>query len=173
MADSTYTSGNYIWNGKAWVTKDATTGAMLPSGVQPGTYDESGNYVPIAMGTGKNAATNTTANILRGNYNNWKETYFPVLQDMLGQTTYSDPSIVGEETAKATQQVNNAYQVANTNTDNTMARYGLTADPSTKSNSALAQVAAQVGAQNQTRQYLADRDRSIMTGMPSPVSSSS
>lgn len=167
------TYGDYTWTGTDWVKTDATTGIKTALGTQPGTYDENGNYVPIAMGIGKNAATNTTAAILRGNYQNWKETYFPVLQDMLGQTTYSNPGLVDEETAKATQQVDNAYQVANANTDNTMARYGLTTDPSTKSNSGLAQVAAQVGAQNQTRQYLADRDKSVMTGMPSAMSSSS
>lgn len=140
--------------------------------VTPGTYDETGTYIPLTMGTGKNAASNTTASILRGNYANWKETYFPVLQDMLNETTYANPGLVDEETAKATSQVAGAYNVARTGMQNTMARYGLTVDPSTEASTSLAEVAAKAGAQNQARQYLTDRDRSIMTGMPSPVSSS-
>lgn len=138
-----------------------------------GTYDETGTYIPLTMATGKNAASDTTAKILRGNYANWKEIYFPVLQDMLNSTTYANPGLVGEETAKATNQVTGAYTAARTGMQNTMARYGLTVDPSSEASADLAEVAAKVGAQNQTRQYLTDRDRSIMTGMPSPVASSS
>ena len=145
----------------------------LATKVTPGSFDETGTYVPITMGTGKNAASDTTAKILRGNYANWKEIYFPVLQDMLNSTTYANPGLVGEETAKATNQVTGAYTAARTGMQNTMARYGLTVDPSSEASADLAEVAAKVGAQNQTRQYLTDRDRSIMTGMPSPVASSS
>ena len=151
----------------------ATTTTSLAPRATPGTYDETGTYIPLTMATGKHAATDTTASILRGNYANWKETYFPVLQDMLNETTYANPGLVGEETAKATNQVTGAYTAARTGMQDTMARYGLTVDPSTEASTNLAEVAAKVGAQNETRQYLTDRDRSIMTGMPSPVPSSS
>ena len=170
------TYGDFTWDGKDWVQISSNASGRKVStslGVTPGTFDETGKYVPLAMGTGKNAATDTTARILRGNYANWKETYFPVLQDMLSETTYANPGLVGEETAKATNQVTGAYTAARTGMQDTMARYGLSVDPSTEASTNLAEVAAKVGAQNETRQYLTDRDRSIMTGMPSPVSSSS
>lgn len=164
--DGIYHDGNLPTTGLA--------GALAPAfgteaTAQPGTYDASGNYVPLTMGKGKAAAANTTAAILRGNYENWKSTYFPKLQQMIGETTYNDPSIVGEETAKASGQVASAFNTARTGAQNTMARYGLSVDQSTNDATDLAQVAATVGTQNQTRQYLADRDRSILAGTPRAV----
>jgi len=148
-------------------------GQILPSApsTAPGEYDPSGSYVPLTMATGAHAAADTTAAILRGNYDNWKNTYYPKLQEMINQTTYSNPGIVGLETAAATNQVTAAYDTAKTGVQNTMARYGLSVDPATNTATDLAQTAATVGAQNQTRQYLADRDRSIVAGTPRAVSS--
>ena len=48
----------------------ATTTTSLAPRATPGTYDETGTYIPLTMATGKHAATDTTASILRGNYAN-------------------------------------------------------------------------------------------------------
>jgi len=137
---------------------------------QAGTY-VNGVYQPLTMGTGRTAAANATAAVLRGNYDNWKSTYFPVLEGLLNETTYSNPDLVQKETAAATKQVAGAFGAARAGAENTMARYGMKQDPSTASATDLAEVAATVGAQNQTRMYLADRDRSIAMGTPRAVSS--
>lgn len=159
-------NGNY-YKSSAELAEEARQATIKK---QAGTY-VNGAYQPLVMGGGKAAAANATAAVLRGNYDNWKNTYFPVLEGLLNETTYNNPDLVQKETAAATKQVGGAFNAARTGAENTMARYGMKQDPSTAAATDLAEVAATVGAQNQTRMYLGDRDRSIAMGTPRAVSS--
>lgn len=152
------------------ITTANTLAPYVAAATGVNTADQNPSTGLITMGTGPHAAADTTAAILRSNYDNWKSMYFPQVSNLMDMTTYNNPGLVDQETTAATNQVNSSFDTARANQANDLARYGLSVDPAAARTTDLAQTAAVVGAKNNTRQYLSDRNRAIAVGgLPSAV----
>lgn len=133
-----------------------------------GKVDNRGIYHNLIMDGTKNQAANATAALTRAQYADWKERFFPKIEDLASMTTYANPELAQQETDKATQLTNSTFaNVANSQARN-VSRYGMTQTAEQQQATAdalsLDRAAAVVDAANNTNIYLKDRDRAIVAG---------
>lgn len=179
-------SGSYTWNYQtnSW---DIIPGQLPAPGSElrpgsPGTFDVNGNYNPLKMGTGSHAAADTTAAVLRGNYNEWKSKFFGkdnasgIIPQLVNQTTYANPGLVDQELSQGALRTNNAFNVASTNQAYQQQKYGMQQTTEQVQANALslnqAKSASNADAANRIRQKLYERNQSIASGgLPAAVAS--
>lgn len=122
---------------------------------------------PIVISAQGRAEDNLSA-ITRAEYDEWGKVYKPYEDRLMQQTTYNNPSLATDSTARAMGLSRSAYDAATRAYDTNLSRYGiaLNADEETARNTGigLRRTASMVDAANWTLQRLADRDREIMTG---------
>lgn len=120
---------------------------------------------------GKYAANDTWAWITRQQWNDYEQRFAPLEEQMIGMTTYSNPSIVGQEVQKASGAAVDAVRNYNDMGRQYMARYGMATDDRAEAQrnrlQGLTETASSVDAAARMRQTLMDQDRQIALGMAS------
>lgn len=106
--------------------------------------------------------------LTQAQYDSWKNTFYPVIEQMLGQSTYANPQIANEQISEAISSVNSRFNSAEGMRNRYASQYGLDIDPATQAeNSRISNVkrsAAVVDAANRIRQSLMERNKQIMEG---------
>lgn len=160
-------TGNYTWVADS---AGGTSGEWVKTTTEQtgGTYDTSGNYVPLVMGTGDHAASETTAEVLRGGYDTWKTKFFPKVEELMDMTTYNNPGLIGQQISDAQKAVTGSYTNVTGQQDRNLARYGManTARQQSAADSSmlLSQSTALVNAANSARTTQSDLDKLIAAG---------
>lgn len=136
--------------------------------VQQGTVNPTGAYTPLVMGTGENAASDAASAITRAKYEDWKNRFFPKVDELMNMTTYVNKNLVPTETANAFKITNETFDNVTAGQQRNLARYGMsqTAEQRAAQSDALSlgRAAAIVNAEDSTRLALKDRDRAIASG---------
>ena len=139
-------------------TEAATTGRVNPDGT----------YTPLVMDGGAHQASNAAATLTRAKYEDWTARFFPKVDELINMSTYMNPSLVESEINSAKGLTNQSFDNVTAGQNRNVARYGMTqtAEQQAAQDSALSlgRSAAVVGAENNTRLMLKDRDRAIATG---------
>ena len=135
---------------------------------------DNSTFIPLQMAGGDHAASDTTARLLRSQYDDWITTYFPKVDDLIQQTTYGNPDLMPKELDASQQQVDTAFNVAHANQAYQVGKYGMDQTSEARQgqqvSAGMAQATAEVDAANRTRQRLADRNQKIaLGGLPSAV----
>lgn len=108
-------------------------------------------------------ASDTYANLTRQQYQDWQNTYYPHLQQLMTQAT--DGSLMNQQLARVDQNQQQALSTATVGAANQAARYGATAMNNQQDNSSgLKAALATAGAKNGTREAQQDRELNILTG---------
>lgn len=116
---------------------------------------------------GSHYASDTYATLVREQYNDWLERYYPYMQK---QMDLSDNRLMTAQLNRVGPLAQQAQNGAQTGLDNQMARYGVNMPKNPQDNSrALAGTLAVAGAKNGIREAEQDRQLNILTGASSPL----
>lgn len=120
---------------------------------------------------GDKYASNTYAKLIREQYNDWLERYYPYIQK---QMDLSDHRLMNTQLGKVGTLAQHAQSGAETGVSNQLARYGVSpvgaSNPQFKDNSrSLNNALAIAGAKNGIREAEQDRQLNILTGASSPL----
>lgn len=162
-------SGGAITRSLGW---DPLGSTPTVSGQAPyaGSYDPSGNYVPIQP---VGSAQDMAAQILASEFSSWEQTFKPIESKMLNQSSLNNPNILPDAVNKATADTGTAYDAMSGAQQRKLAAQGVNASPAQQQASrrilSLSKAAAVAGAQNQARQGVATQDELIALGTaPNP-----
>lgn len=130
--------------------------------------DPLGIYGAFKGGTGgSHYASDTYAALVREQYNDWLERYYPYMQK---QMDLSDNRLMTAQLNRVGPLAQQAQNEAQTGLDNQMARYGVNMPKNPQDNSrALTGALAVAGAKNGIREAEQDRQLNILTGASSPL----
>ncbi len=117
----------------------------------------------------KTFASDTWADISRLQWEDYDKRFIPQEDQLIGMMTYNNPELVGESVAKSSSAAGKGFDMASRMTDQHRARYGMAmsrgeAQHRQRTNQGQ-RTAAVVGAENQARQRLQERNREIALGM--------
>jgi hypothetical protein len=160
--------GNYYESPEEYATRVAAEQEAARLKALEGKYDSDGVYHPLTMDGTDHQASNATATLARSKYDDWKLRFFPKVDELMNMTTYMNKELVPTETANAVKLTNQSFDTVTAGQDRNVARFGMTqtAEQKAAQDSALSlgRSTATVGAENNTRIALKDRDRAIATG---------
>jgi hypothetical protein len=133
-----------------------------------GTVDDTGTYHALYLNGSENQASQAVSDISRSKYDDWKDRFFPKVDELMNMTTYMNPNLVKDETTNAANLTGKTFDNVAAVQERNVARFGMnqTVEQQAANDSALSlgRTAATVGAVNDARITLKDRDRSIATG---------
>lgn len=162
-----------------WTAASDTQTAGLPVYIAPASYSppvkgsyntnpgggSETAYSPLTVGE---SASQNLADVTRATYEDWRKQYLPIALEMMNQTTYNNPDLVGKEVKSAVGNVESAFKNAQGLQDRTASRYGISFDDRQRAASdritGLEKSTAVVDAANRIRQKLADRNKQIAAG---------
>ena len=167
-------SGTINFNGNTYDLPATPAEIATGTSGSPGTYDANGTYIPLVAGTGENAASDTSGLVIRANYNEWKNAFFPKIGELMNMTTYNNPGLLKGQVADAQNAVASSFDNVQGGQARTAARYGMTVSARQQaaqdSAMSLARSSSMVDAANRVRGDQLDRNRAIATGgIPSAI----
>lgn len=118
---------------------------------------------------GKYAANDTWAWITRQQWDDYEQRFAPRELELINQTTYNNPSIVGQEVQKGMTAATNAVDTTQAMNEQFRSRFGASIDPRAQIQSnrltGLTKAAASVDAAARIRETLNDQNRQIALGL--------
>ena len=152
-------------NGQAELTQDEQQQISGYQTYQQGLKSTTGAIDPNAYGGN---ADQMAAAVSQAQYNEWRNNFLPVAQQLNKQTTYGDPSLVSKGITQAIGNVNQAYDTASGQQQRFSQEYGVTQDPMlgavTSRVNNVQRSQSVVDAANRIRSNLASNNNSIMSG---------
>jgi hypothetical protein len=122
------------------------------------------NYYGAGSGGGTASYQGTMANLTREQWNDFKNRYLPVQDELLSLAT--NDNLLNEQLTRNKQNLNNSFDLAETNENRRLGRYGLTADNTKqdKNNNNLLKSLTLASVNNETRSAVDDLQNKIITG---------
>lgn len=155
---SSLRSGNPFVSGFGW----KKPGVGQPGG--PGS-----NYLGISFGA-KDYAAQTKAALARRDFEEFNQTYLPLLERQLG--TVNNPNYLRQQVAGSRDQVGRSLAIGNESRERQFRSYGLTPTSEQRQTfnkgDRLRASLADVSAINRTTQQVKDRDLAVLSGAQGP-----
>ncbi|WP_145500029.1 hypothetical protein [Yersinia bercovieri] len=108
-------------------------------------------------------ASETYANLMRGQYNDWLTRFYPKQKELMGLATSGE--LMNQQLTRVSDSSANSLRAAQLGTQNQLARYGVTQTVNPNDNSlGLRSALAMAGAKNGIREAEQDRQMNILTG---------
>ncbi|MBS0056971.1 hypothetical protein [Yersinia sp. Marseille-Q3913] len=108
-------------------------------------------------------ASDTYANLMRGQYNDWLTRFYPKQKELMGLATSGE--LMNQQLTRVSDSSANSLRAAQLGTQNQLARYGVTQTVNPNDNSlGLRSALAMAGAKNGIREAEQDRQMNILTG---------
>ena len=134
--------------------------------------DNEDNYFNSTLGNNVNSfqrSSNTSyqgamADLTREQWNDFRTRYLPVQDELLSLAT--NDNLLNEQLARNKQNLSNSFDLAETNENRRLGRYGLTADNTKqdKNNNNLLKSLTLASVNNETRSAVDDLQNKIITG---------
>ncbi|EEM1821309.1 hypothetical protein GKA92_24790 [Salmonella enterica subsp. enterica] len=122
----------------------------------------------IGIVRGKHYASDTYAQLIREQYNDWLARYFPKQEQLMNLGT--DNQLMNAQLARTDGIAANSLRSAQLGQSNQLARYGVQQKVNPQDNTqGLRNVLATAGAKNGIREAQQDRQMNILTGGAAPV----
>lgn len=127
-------------------------------------YDQWG--IPYIDPDDDKYASKLQAALTRAEWEQWKEQFLPVYQELVGRV--GDPELQRQEVSRASNLVGRSFDTTRADMNRRNARYGTSMDETTResidTNMGLSRAASTAAARNRTRGAIEDRELALMVG---------